>query len=277
MPRSSSNDFILVVPYYSRHFPTGRHGTARNFVETGLNRNSRFPNWSPVDGSDFVVFLDFPKVGKMTRTAIGLPRESRIVTPRARHTPEKTDRRVELRRFSRFAELIPRRRRGLCRFSRFVSKNWQNDAPGRLFVYMHKWSLPSSSPSFPSLSLRWPGPGPTWPRWAWPDRTAPSHAAWPRRAAPGRAAPGSYRRPAGLRNATGGEASAHTTGPGSGMRPAAGLRNATRLRRTRPGQVSAGRLLNWSPVDGSDFVVVFLDFSNYHPVKVAKCLVTSSS
>ena len=191
-----------------------------------------------------------------------------VVTPRARHTPEKTDRRVELCRFSRFAELIPRRRIGLSRFSPFVSKSWQNDAPGRSFVYMHKCSLRSSSPSFPSLSLRRPGPGPAWPRWARPDRTARRRAGGPGRAGPGRAAPGSYRRPAGLRNATGGKASAHTTGPGFGMRPASGLRNATRLRRTRPDQVSARRLLNWSPVDGSDFVVVFLDFSNYHPVKV---------
>ena len=224
----------------------------------------------------------------MTGTAIGLPRERVVVTPRARHTPEKTDRRVELCRFSRFAELIPRRRIGLSRFSRFVSKSWQNDAPGRSFVYMHKWSLPSSSPSFPSLSLRWPGPGPAWPRWAWPDRTALRRAAGPGRAGPGRAGPGragpgragpgrAGPGRAGLRNATGGKASAHTTGPGFGMRPAAGLRNATRLRRTRPGQVSARRLLNWSLVDGSDFVVVFLDFSNYHTVNVAKCLITSSS
>ena len=55
-----------------------------------------------------VVFLDlFPKVG-------------RRVTPLAWHTPEKTDRRVELGRFSRFSKLIPRRRIGLCRFARFV-------------------------------------------------------------------------------------------------------------------------------------------------------------
>ena len=242
MPRSSSKDVILVVPYYSRRLPTGRHSTARNFVETGLNRNSRFPNWSPVDGSDFVVFLDFPKVGKMTRTAIGLPGESRRY-PRARHTPEKTDRRVELCRFSRISKLIPRRRIGLSRFSRFVSKSWQNDAPGRSFVYMHKWSLPSSSPSFPSLSLR--RPGRARPGRAGPGRTRPHLAVRPGRAgsaapaAPRRATPGSYRRPAGLRIATGGKASAHTTGPGFGMRPAAGLRNATRLRRTRPGQVSA--------------------------------------
>ena len=100
--------------------------------------------------------------------------------------------------------------------------------------------------------------------------------AGPGRAGSGRTVQGRYRRPAGLRNATGGKASAHATGPGFGMRPAAGLRNATRLRRTRPGQVSARRFLNWSPVDGSDFVV-FLDLSNYHPAKVAKCLVISSS
>ena len=106
-------------------------------------------NWSPVDGSDLVVFLDlFPKVGKTTRP----------VGHSSTCTSDLYRRRVRLSR------LCP------C-------------------------------------------------------------------AGPGRAAPGSYRGPAGLRNATGSKASAHTTGPGFGMRPAAGLRNATRLRRTRPGQV----------------------------------------
>ena len=100
MPRSSSNDVILVVPYYSRRLPTGRHTTARNFVETGLNRNSRFPNWSPVDGSDFVVFLDFPKVGKMTRTAIGLPGESRRYSSSATHAREDRPARRTLPFFS---------------------------------------------------------------------------------------------------------------------------------------------------------------------------------
>ena len=210
----------------------------------------------------------FPKVAKW-RVAIGLPRESR------KHTPEKTDRRVELCRFSRFAELIPRRRIGLSRFSRFVYKSWQNDAPGRSFVYIHKWSLPSSSPSFPCLFLRRPGPGPAWPRWARLDRTALRRAAGPRRAGPGRA--GQLPAPCRASERDRRQGFGAHDRPGFGMRPAAGLRNATRLRRTRPGQVSARRLLNWSPVDGSDFVVVFLDFSNYHPVKVAKCLVTSSS
>ena len=88
MPRSSSNDFILVVPVYSRRLPTGRHGAARHFVETGLNINSRFPNWSPVDGSDFVVFLDFPKVAQITRTAIAFPRESRSYSPCATQARE---------------------------------------------------------------------------------------------------------------------------------------------------------------------------------------------
>ena len=175
MPPSSSNDFILVVPYYSRRLPTGRHGTARNFVEKGLYRNSRYPNWSPVDGSDLVVLRDlFPKVGKTTRP----------VGHSSTCTSDLYCHRVRLSR--------------LC---------------------------PSAGRAVPGL----PALGP-----AGPDRTSPC----------GRAGP---------------------------------LRNATRLRRTRPGQVSARRLLNWSPVDGSDFVVVFLDFSNYHPVKVAKCLVTSSS
>ena len=100
MPRSSSNDFILVVPYYYRRLPTGRHGTARNFVETGLNRNSRFPNLSPVDGSDVVVFLDFPKVGQMTRTAIAFPGESRSYSPCATHAREDRQARRTLPFFS---------------------------------------------------------------------------------------------------------------------------------------------------------------------------------
>ena len=116
MPRSWSNDFILEVPYYSRRLPTGRHGTARNFVETGLNRNSRFPNWSPVDGSDFVVFLDFPKVGQMTRTAIGLPRESRSYSPCATHAREDRPARRTLPFFSIcFQKLAKRRARSVIR------------------------------------------------------------------------------------------------------------------------------------------------------------------
>ena len=154
MPRSSSNDFILVVPYYSRRLPTGRHGTARNFVETGLNKNSRFPNWSPVDGWDFVVFLDlFPKVGQMTCTAIAFPRESRSNFPFVTHSREDRPARRTLPFFS-IRRTDPPRRIGLCRFSRFVSKSWQNVAPGRSFVYIHKWSLPSSSPSFPSFKYQ---------------------------------------------------------------------------------------------------------------------------
>ena len=137
-----------------------------------------------------------------------------VVTPRARHTPEKTDQRVELCRFSRFAELIPRRRIGLSRFSRFVSKSWQNDAPGRSFVYMHKWSLPSSSPSFPSLSLRRPGPG----------------RAGPRRAVNG-ARPGFGTRPAArLRRTRAGRASAGDRRPGFGTRPGFGAHDRARFR-----------------------------------------------
>ena len=149
----------------------------------------------------------------MTPTAIAFPRESRSYSPCATHAREDRPPSRTLP-FSRFAVLIPRRRIGFSRFSQFVSKIWQNDTPRWSFVYMHKRSLPS----FSSLSLR--------------------------RRGPRRAAPGSYRRPAGIRNATGGKASAHTTGPGFGKRRAAGLRNATKLRRTRPGQVSARRLLN---------------------------------
>ena len=91
MPRSSSNDFKLVVPYYSRSLPTGRHGTARNFVETGLNRNSRFPNWSPVDGWDLSFSSIFRKLAKWRVRPLGFL-ETYLLP--AQHTPEKTDRRV---------------------------------------------------------------------------------------------------------------------------------------------------------------------------------------
>ena len=151
----------------------------------------------------------------MTRTAIAFPRESRSYSPCATHAREDRPARRTLR-FSRFAELIPRRRIGLSGFSRFVSKSWQNDASGRSFVYMHKRSLPSSSPSFPSLSLRRPGPG----------RSGPGRAG--QLPAPGRASERDRRQGFGahdrarFRHATGGraserdQASAHTTGLGFG-------------------------------------------------------------
>ena len=87
-------------------------------------------------------------------------------------------------------------------------------------------------------------------------------------AGPGRAAPGSYRGPAGLRNATGSKASAHTTGPA--LRPAAGFGTRRGFGHT----TGPGLGTPFAQRDGSDFVVGFL---HYHPVKVAKCLVTSSS
>ena len=74
-----------------------------------------------------------------------------------------------------------------------------------------------------------------------PDRTSPCGRAGPAApaapAAPGRAAPGSHRRPAGRRNATGGKASAHTRPDRAGLRHATGARPgfatrpAARLRR----------------------------------------------
>ena len=162
------------------------------------------------------------------------------MTARARQTPEKTDRRVELCRFSRFAELIPRRRIGLCRFSRFVYKSWQTTRPvghsstctSDLYRRRVRLSRVSSSA----------GPGRARPGRAGPGWTGPHFAARPGRAGPGRAGqlPAPCRASEGERRQGFG---AHDR-PGFGMRPAAGLRNATRLRRTRPGQVSARRLLN---------------------------------
>ena len=177
----------------------------------------------------------------MTRTAIGLPRESRSYSPCATHAREDRPARRTLR-FSRFAELIPRRRIGLSRFLDLFPKVGKttrpvgHSSPCTSDLYRRRVRLSRLSPSA--------GPGRARSGRAGPGRTGPHLAVRPGRVAPGRATPGSYRRPAGLRNASSGKASAPTTGPGFGMRPAAGLRNATRLRRTRPGQVSARRLLN---------------------------------
>ena len=149
----------------------------------------------------------------MTRTAIAFPRESRSYSPCATHAREDRPARRTLR-FSRFAELIPRRRIGLSGFSRFVSKSWQNDASGRSFVYMHKRSLPSSSPSFPSLSLRRPGP----------------FRAGPRRADTG-AWPGFGTRPAArLRRTRPGWVSACDRRSGFGTRPGFGAHDRARFR-----------------------------------------------
>ena len=60
-PHLVSGSSLLLPPFTQR--------SARNYVEKNVNRHLRFPNWSPVDWSDFVVFLDlFPKLGKTTRT-----------------------------------------------------------------------------------------------------------------------------------------------------------------------------------------------------------------
>ena len=126
-------------------------------------------NVSPVDGSDLVVFLDvFPKVGKTTRAVIrlhlSLRRPSRA-GPRRAVTGGRPDfgtrpaamlRRTRPGRASAcdrlpgfgtrpgfgahdragvgtpLPQLIPRRRVGLCRFPRFVSKSWQDHAHGQL-------------------------------------------------------------------------------------------------------------------------------------------------
>ena len=140
------------------------------------------------------------------------------VTPRAGHTPEKTDRRVELCRFSRFAELIPRRRIGL---SRFFSICFQKLAKrrDRSVIRLRAQVISTVVESVFPVSLPQP------PR-AGPRRAGPGRAV--QLPAPGRALErdrrqgfGAHDR-AGLRHATGGraperdQASAHTTGPGFG-------------------------------------------------------------
>ena len=64
----------------------------------------------------------FQKLARRRARSVGFV-ERVVVTLRAWNTPEKTDRRVELGRFSRFSKLIPRKRIGLCRFPRFVQRN----------------------------------------------------------------------------------------------------------------------------------------------------------
>ena len=81
------------------------------------------------------------------------------------HTPENTDRRVELGRFSRFSKLIPRRRLGLGRFPRFVSKVWQNDVPGHSSTctsdrYRRRVRLSRLSPSAGRAGSGRAGPAP---------------------------------------------------------------------------------------------------------------------
>ena len=116
-----------------------------------------------------------------------------VVTPRARPRPRRpTGPRVRRTFVVFLGELIPRRRIGLSRFSRFVSKSWPTRPVGHSStctsdLYRRRVRLSRLSPS---ASLG--------------------------RAAQGRAAPGSYRRPAGLWNATGGKASAHTDRAGLG-------------------------------------------------------------
>ena len=71
----------------------------------------------------------FPKVGKTTRKVSWFRRESRSYTPCLAHARED---RPSLRTwpFLSILKTDPRRRLGLCRFPRFVSKGWQNDARG---------------------------------------------------------------------------------------------------------------------------------------------------
>ena len=120
----------------------------------------------------------------MTRTAIGLPLESRSYSPCATHARE--DRPA---RRTAILKTIPCRWIGLCVFLDLFPKVGKTTRPVGHSLHAQVISTVVES-DFPILSLR-------------------------------RTAPGSYRRPAGLRNATGGKAS-HTTGPGFGMRPAAG-------------------------------------------------------
>ena len=142
-----------------------------------------------------------------------------VVTPRAWHTPENTERRVELGRFSPYSKLIPSRRLGLSRFPRFVSKGWQNDACGHSSTftsdrYRRRVRLSRLSPSAGQA-----GPGRAGPGRAGPRRAVtvgrPSFGTRPaarlRRTRPGRASACDRRR-ASERD----QASAHLTGPGFG-------------------------------------------------------------
>ena len=194
----------------------------------------------------------FRKLAKLRVRPLGFL-ERVVFTPRARHTPEKTDRRVELCRFSRFAELIPRRRIGLSRFSRFVSKSWQTTRPvghsstctSDLYRLRVRLSRVSSSAG--------PGrarPGRAGPGWIGPHlargRAAPGRAG-ARRAVTG-ALPGfgtrpaarlRRTRPAGFRHATGGRASEHDRRQGFGAHDRGGLRHATGGRASERDQASA--------------------------------------
>ena len=170
----------------------------------------------------------FQKLARRRARSVGFV-ERVVVTPRAWHKPEKTDRRVELGCFSRFSKLMSRRWLGIGRFPRFVSKGWQNDAPGHSStctsdLYRHRVRFSRLSPSAGRA-----GPVLAW--WTRPDPTSQCGR-------PGQAALGRYRRSAGLRNATGGKASAHTTGrasacdrrPGFGTRPGFGAHDRARFR-----------------------------------------------
>ena len=144
--RSLSNDLILVVPYYSRRLPTGRHETAGNFVETGLKRNSRFPQLGNYRRSDFVVFGRASerdrRQGFGAHDRAGLRHATGGRSPPARAGPRRAGPRravtgarpgfgtrpaASLRRTrpGRASEcdqqLLPRRRIGICRrFPRFL-------------------------------------------------------------------------------------------------------------------------------------------------------------
>ena len=152
----------------------------------------------------------------MTRTAIGLPRESRSYSPCATHAREDRPARRTLR-FSRFAELISRRRIGLSRFL-------------DLFPKVGKTTRPvGHSPTCTSdlyrrrvrLSRLYPSAGPG---------RAPPGRAGPRRAVTG-ARPGFGTRPAArLRRTRPGRASACDRRPGFGTRPGFGAHDRVRFR-----------------------------------------------
>ena len=151
----------------------------------------------------------------MTRTAIAFPRESRSYSPCATHAREDRPARRTLR-FSRFAELIPRRRIGLCRF---LSICFQKLAKryARSVIRLHAQVISTVVESVFPVSL--PPPA-----WAGPRRTGP------RRAVTG-GRPGFGTRPAArLRRTRPGRTSACDRRPGFGTRPGFGAHDRARFR-----------------------------------------------
>ena len=104
----------LLLPPFTQRSP-------RNSVEKNVNADIYASPTDPPLTDRILSFssICFQKLARRRARSVGFV-ERVVVTPLAWHTPEKTDRRVELGRFSRFSKLIPRRRIGLCRFPRFV-------------------------------------------------------------------------------------------------------------------------------------------------------------